>query len=178
MCVCLVARPRWSSRLAPHGLCRRCPAEWRASRFSAPLPRVLSWARPLPARVGFRASLFWLRDPGFLPASERAFDFEGPCRYFLRLPWPHAVLPAASHHASPLNRGLGQPEGKRQAGFWGPTADARFFPSSASLSSFSNALRSQPGALPHLCAERAGSESWPLTQILPGEQGRPWASMG
>ena len=99
------------------------------------------------ARVGFRASLFWLRDPGFLPASERAFDFEGPCRYFLRLPWPHAVLPAASHHASPLNRGLGQPEGKRQAGFWGPTADGRFFPSSASLSFVSNALRSQPGAL-------------------------------
>ena len=31
------------------------------------------------------------------------------------------------------------------------------------------------GISPHLCAERAGTESWPLTQILPGEQGRPLA---
>lgn len=72
---------------------------WQASRFSAPLLGVLSWATPLPSRVGFPASLFWLHDPSFLPASERAFDFKVPCRYFLHLPWPHALLPTVSHHA-------------------------------------------------------------------------------
>ena len=72
---------------------------WQASRYSARLLGVLSWATPLPSRVGFPDSLFWLHDPSFLPASKRAFDFEVPCRYFLHLPWPHAVLPTVSHHA-------------------------------------------------------------------------------
>lgn len=161
MCELSVPRPPLSSRAG-----FRPPmlggVQQRVGHRSPPLPllRVPFLATPpvlAVSALAFHAALLWLNDPGFLPASEQAFDFEVPCRYPLHLPWPYAVLPTESATTlRPPDGGLSQAEGKKQAGVWGSTAEGRAYPSSPALSNFINVLRSQSGDLPG----SVGRNSW------------------